>query len=138
MLSGYLFDPDRNHEFSKFLKKRTISLIIPLILWTIIAVPLTLILPDYYPAARFLDLYLPPGLWFILTLFLCEIIAYPIFKLLGTKNVWLACILIFIVAYIQHLNENRLPYNIDNTPICLAYYLSGVGNSLAFNEIHAN
>ena len=125
MISGYLFNPDSNCNFFGFLKKRTTSLVVPLILWTFIAVPLTWVLPNYFPTERLLDLYLPPGLWFILTLFLCETIAYPIFKLFRTKNVWLACILISIVAYIQHLNPDRLPYNIDNTPICLIYYLSG-------------
>lgn len=115
-ISGMLFVSGK-YSFKKFLKKRFFQLFFPLVIFTGIL--------NLFVFKEFVW-YQPFGLlWFLIILFLSEII-YFVLDRTSMGGVTSVC-LIALAFLLQYLNI-KLPFSLSSLPICLSFYI--VGNKL--------
>ena len=121
-ISGLLYNPDKYCCLCSLLKKRTRTLLIPFMFFSVIALFMT-------SDSSFLS-WMRHGwlngcaLWFIPVLFLTEMISYAIIKYLK-KYMCFCGILIATIGYLLYLKSIRLPYNVDVCFYASLFYLLG-------------
>lgn len=126
IFSGYFFNSQKWTNFLPFAKVRFKQLIIPYIVFTIIIL-LSIKLID--PSTDITEYILqgpPHAIWFLLSLFLSEIIFFTLYKINNKQIYILICILVLItIGQLLYLNNIDLPYSLSAVPICTAFYAIG-------------
>ena len=121
-MSGLLYKKEKYHSFIIFLKKRTHTLLVPYVFFSIV-----ILFSD--KDLSFVE-YLKKGwingcaLWFLPVLFFTEMISFQVIKC--TKIYWwIYAIFLSLVGYFLYLRSIRLPYNIDVSFYASLFYLLG-------------
>ena len=125
-LSGFLYNEEK-YKITDFIIKRAKQLLIPCLSFTLISVGIDLL---FYHGRSLLILknYLPGALWFLLVLFITEIIYAGICKL--TLKLYSIRLVIIIVSAFTgvflYKNQLNLPYSIITTFSAIFFY--GLGH----------
>lgn len=126
-ISGLCFSFDKYNNSITFINKRCRQIVIPLINFILLSILVSIsITPQYYPP-ELLSQRMPGAMWFLLVLFIAEIIYFFFRKY--TKNIYTIIIFLIINAFIGillHRENISLPYNISTVFISIFYY--GIGN----------
>lgn len=139
-ISGLFFSPSQ--DFSNFFRKKINSLIITLLffhfLCSFFKLPLAIIIQNVRPDIDFnfgfFDV-IPPffgrfwkaagALWFLVALFLMNLLYYCFLKFLTRRGVYAAVLLCSVLGYILMRNKIRLPFEADIALVGLPYFLLG-------------
>lgn len=126
-ISGLCFSFDKYNSSVTFINKRYRQIIIPLINFLLLSILVSIsITPQYYPP-ELLFQRMPGAMWFLLVLFIVEIIYFFFGKY--AKNIYAIITFLIINAFIGillHREKISLPYNISTVFISVFYY--GTGN----------
>lgn len=148
MISGYLFSPEKESDFTSFVRKRARSLLLPYLISCLLGLLVTLSVPSWRAELSletiFNDVFylgapncLHVGqVWFFLCLFFVEITAFSLYKLLHLRTISLAgkVLTIFLIAGIgvtlpailpRYFVLGRLPWMLDTSIVALVFYLIG-------------
>lgn len=118
IFSGYFFNSQKWTNFLPFAKVRFKQLFIPYITFTfIILLSIKLIDPSTDITGYILQ-GPPHAVWFLLSLFLSEIIFFTLYKINNKQIYILICILVLItIGQLLYLNNIDLPYSLSAVPI---------------------
>lgn len=126
LLAGLCFNPSRYATFWDYLTRKSKTLLLPMLCFTIINLALSsLILPDYYSLEKLTSLRLPNAMWFIPVLFLTEITSYAILRLTAQKTLLVTIPLTLSLTLTFILNGINSPLNILCMPFASVFYLTG-------------
>ena len=145
-ISGYCFNPKKNDNFEKFFIKKLKSLIVPYIIFCLIGLFISFIVPSWrvslskYSIIEVFFNTQPETLhvgqtWFLVCLFWVEILAFWIYKYL-IKNRGIICIFIVMLVlgisgyYSGRIGSQlfiygRFPFKLDSALTALVFYFSG-------------
>lgn len=139
VISGLLFNINKNGHFIPFLFKKTRTLIVPAFFFTCIA-----IVVDYFFYGTTEMLHnllwkgLPVPLWFLLDLFLVEILYWPLSKYNGKHNhLEIAIIAIFLLIGIISSKYNFYnPYSLCTVFTAVSFYAIGAWSQDYFFQLN--
>lgn len=134
-VSGFCFNADKycSKPYSTFMFSRIKSLLVPLLMAMLLFSAVYLVTGyDYYTPGMILDLRVPFALWFLVSLFCCQIVYW--LWCLATKAVGIFSFYlseaVFVmtniaVAVMFESNGIELPFSLHNVPLAIAFYGSG-------------
>lgn len=128
IISGMLYDSSRYPYFSSFFRKKTKTLLLPLLIFSILIITLkSFIFPESFNINSLRKTLPDVAYWFIFILYLSEIIYYFINKFINnTQTKSLVILSLPIISFILMKQCINLPYNISSVFICTFFY--GIGN----------
>lgn len=121
IVSGLLFSPDRYHSFIAFVKKRCRTLLLPYVVFTVVAI-------CYSPVK---SLRLLSGcnnlfaLWFLPVLFMTELIGYYIVQIRFWGGKLILAILLATVGFLMDVYGINLPFHIEVSLYATLFYVVG-------------
>lgn len=128
VISGLCFNPSKNTLFVPFFLKKTRTLLLPLVIFSILMVAIkSVIFPSEFNFATLKMNFPDAAYWFIFVLFLSEILFFSIDKI--TNNQYLKFILLFlclIIGKLLNIYHIYFPYNLCSIFACTFFY--GIGN----------
>lgn len=128
VISGLCFNPSKNPLFVPFLLKKSRTLLLPLIIFSIFMVTIkSIIFPSDFSFAILKTDFPDTAYWFIFVLFSSEILFFTINKVAGNK--YLKFILLFIcliIGKLLNIYHIYFPYNLCSIFTCTFFY--GIGN----------
>lgn len=134
-ISGYLF-LNKKYEFNDFIKRKFKSLLIPYFLFAsislVIGIFLRIIAINDFKSiiSNFLFLEGTVGwnspIWFLIVLFLCEILYYLISYKLDKKLINISVLIICILGYLLQSNDIIIPFGLYIVPVGITFYHLGV------------
>lgn len=135
-ISGYLFLNSKKVNFNEFTIKKISGLIKPYLFFGVVSILVGVILRIVSIAdfrnniSNLLFLNGTVGwnspIWFLVVLFLCEIIYYLIYNNMKFKSVNVGIILIGFLGYIIQLRKIILPFGLHIAPIGLTFFHIGL------------
>lgn len=126
IFSGYFFNPQKWQHFLPFAYKRLKQLLIPYICFYIIILYfITQLNPDSN-IMTYIFQGPPHAIWFLLTLFLSEILFFCLHKI-NSHKLFIIIYIIFLIitGKLLSLFEINLPYSLSSVPVCTAFYAIG-------------
>ena len=129
IISGACFCFERNKEIVKFIKKRTVQLIIPLILFCIVTLFIQCMLDKNLNAVTNMHWQLPGVLWFLLILYLTELCGWILISLLKHKNHQKATLICLVVILLM------LSITTSNMGLCGPFSICTIFAALSFYTI---
>lgn len=128
VISGLCFDSSKNPLFVPFFLKKSRTLLLPLVIFSILMVAIkSVIFPGEFNFATLKMNFPDAAYWFIFVLFLSEILFFSIDKI--TNNQYLKFILLFlclIIGKLLNIYHIYFPYNLCSIFACTFFY--GIGN----------
>lgn len=128
IISGLCFNPSKNPLFVPFLLKKSKTLLLPLVIFSILIILIkSAISPDGFDFNTLKTNFPNGAYWFIFVLFFSEILFFSINKIAGKK--YLKIILLFIcliVGKLLDIYNIHLPYSLCSIFVCTFFY--GIGN----------
>lgn len=128
-ISGLLKKKNNNDSFRSFIGKKAKTLLIPLAVWDLISALALFILgfdkKELLNGALFINETLPMNtpIWFLLTLFLCEVL-YQILYSLKVPDIVIACTTAVIGPLL--CEQTSLPFTLYLVPITMFFYVFGI------------
>lgn len=126
ILSGICFDFNKYKDASVFLRKKVKQILFPFIVFFVLFLPFCLIFDKGYELKSF-TYKAPYTLWFLLVLFLANIIYYGLCTVtykITNRIIGILCL--FAISSILNLTNIDLPYSLST--VCSAAAFLGVGN----------
>lgn len=127
VMSG-LFFVSGKYGFREFLQKRIRQLIVPLVIFSLIIVGLSVVfIPETNPVGRLKNGF-PGALWFMWALFLLELLYFAIDKVAKSNKLILLSVALFAMFFAKWLNVNAYgisSWNINTILAALPFYCWG-------------
>ena len=118
-ISGFLYNPLK-YSIREFISKRSKTILIPSIYFTIIVATLAYFLIDY--DFKELTYRLPWALWFLPVLFMTEVFV----RLINNKYILIGFIIFGpIISFFLQNHNIELPYSISVVPTAMSFYIFG-------------
>lgn len=135
IISGACFF-DRNKEIVKFITKRTVQLIIPLILFCIVTLLMQCMLDKNLNAVTNMHWQLPGVLWFLLILYLTELWGWILISMLKHQKATLIYLVVILLMLSITTSNMGLcgPFSLCTIFAALSFYVIGyVFKNLIYN-----
>lgn len=154
LLGGATFRPDKYKNVMECIKDKAKKLLLPYLCINIFTIPFWYVYCNYMANKTFSILEIIKGIlignddivllingstWFILTLFLGEVLFYILYKILegDKKHLFNVSILLIIIGYIEGITSRKIlmPWHINSVPVGCAFIIIGY---LAYRYIKEN
>lgn len=128
VISGLCFNPSKNPLFVPFLLKKSKTLLLPLVIFSILMVVIkSVIFPSEFNFATLKTNFPDAAYWFIFVLFLSEILFFTINKVSDNKHVkFILLFICLIIGKLLNIYHIYFPYNLCSIFACTFFY--GIGN----------
>lgn len=139
-ISGILFNQEKYFNIKFLVIKRSKSLLIPYLLYSLLVVVTFFLVLDSSFYAGLISILKgtggPSPMWFVACLFLTEIFAFCLLKINKFHNVILLLIFLFISGYILSVLKIEIIFNINVCFISLLFYLVGYHYKHSFQSLY--
>lgn len=130
-ISGFLFKKNTNLSIVSYVLHKVRTLLLPYFYFSIIIVICYYILNELTIKKGLINVLLGLGghhgiaLWFIISLFITEILFYIVYNNVSNKNLTIYILVSFVVGYIMYKMQIHLPYKFEVTFTAIVFYYLG-------------